>query len=234
MIRSAVLAGSLFALSPYCGPALANQYNADAASCDGSSPKTLAQLCPGGFGVPSYPNIGSQMANQPNNANMIIDAAKKAGIDPKLALAVAGAEGGMSSCAGSFSGVKGPMQLTQSTGNSYGQNRDINSQNITGGVAVLKAAIASCGSSTNIACLASRYNGSTQAEQTNWTTKVTQYKGQLDSMATSSIPSGCSDSSAPAQCELGPGGFTPGSPTAATATAPTDATITVPDSATAS
>ncbi|MBV1702922.1 MAG: lytic transglycosylase domain-containing protein [Hyphomicrobiales bacterium] len=168
----------------------ANSFNADGSSCNISAATTLQQLCPAGFGMPNYPPVASQISNNPNNANMIVQAAKYNAVPVNLALAVAASEGGMSSCAGSNTGVKGPMQVTIGTANGYGLNRNINTQNIKAGVLTLKHAISVCGSSSDIACLASVYNGSTAAQQKTWTGHVSNYLGQMASKNLS-LPMGC-------------------------------------------
>jgi hypothetical protein len=84
---------------------------------------------------------------------------------------VAHAESGISTCSGSPTGVKGVMQLTKRTGKGMGFDRDINEENIEGGVKYLGMGVNKCGS-TDYACLASWYNGSTAAEQKNWAGKV--------------------------------------------------------------
>ena len=65
-------------------------------------------------------------------------AAKMLGVDPHLAAAVAMQESGFNPNAVSPTGVKGTMQLTKATGNSYGYNRDIPDENILGGITHLK------------------------------------------------------------------------------------------------
>lgn len=98
----------------------------------------------------------------------------------------------MSACAGSHTGVQGPMQLTQATGRSFGMDRGILSENINGGVLTLKDAIRRCGGDSNIRCLADKYNGSTEAERRNWTSGVTR---RLAALQTTPIPNGCDVSS---------------------------------------
>ncbi|MCW0001476.1 lytic transglycosylase domain-containing protein [Pararhizobium sp. YC-54] len=105
------------------------------------------------------------------NVALIKHYAEKYDIPVGLALSVAHAESGISTCSGSPTGVKGVMQLTKRTGNNMGFDRDINEENIEGGVKYLGMGVNKCGS-TDYACLASWYNGSTAAEQKNWAGKV--------------------------------------------------------------
>ncbi|WP_160011067.1 transglycosylase SLT domain-containing protein [Rhizobium sp. 18055] len=105
------------------------------------------------------------------NVELIKHYAEKYNVPTGLALAVAHAESGISTCSGSPTGVKGVMQLTKRTGSSMGFDRDINEENIEGGVKYLGLGVAKCGS-TDYACLASWYNGSTATEQANWAGKV--------------------------------------------------------------
>ena len=60
---------------------------------------------------------------------------------------------------------------TNRTGRGLGFDRDINEQNVEGGVKLLSQAVKKCGG-TNYACLASYYNGSTAVEQANWSAGV--------------------------------------------------------------
>ncbi|WP_457661949.1 transglycosylase SLT domain-containing protein [Sinorhizobium medicae] len=106
-----------------------------------------------------------------NNVELIKHYAKKHNVPVGLALSVAHAESGISTCSGSPTGVKGVMQLTKRTGKGMGFDRDINEENIEGGVKYLGIGVNKCGS-TDYACLASWYNGSTAAEQKNWAGKV--------------------------------------------------------------
>lgn len=182
-----------------------NAYTSDANSCDLGQKTKLADLCPSGFGLPEYGSTQDIINRNPNNAGMIVQAANEYGVNPRLALAVSAHEGAMSACAGSFSGVRGPMQLTQGTARGYGMNRDGLSDNIRGGMATLRDAIRSCGGDHNIRCLADRYNGSTENQRRNWTNDVTR---RVAGLQTASIPQGCNGN--PAAC-LGPGDFpTPG------------------------
>lgn len=151
-----------------------NAYTSDANSCDLGQKTKLADLCPSGFGLPEYGSTQDIINRNPNNAGMIVQAANEYGVNPRLALAVSAHEGAMSACAGSFSGVRGPMQLTQGTARGYGMNCDGLSDNIRGGMATLRDAIRSCGGDHNIRCLADRYNGSTENQRRNWTNDVTR------------------------------------------------------------
>lgn len=105
------------------------------------------------------------------NVAIIRHYAKKYGVPEGLALAVAYQESRLDTCAGSHTGVKGVMQLTKQTGRSLGFDRDINEQNIEGGIAYLGKGVSRCGA-TNYSCLASWYNGSTAAEQKGWAAGV--------------------------------------------------------------
>ncbi|WP_042778349.1 transglycosylase SLT domain-containing protein [Sinorhizobium fredii] len=105
------------------------------------------------------------------NVELIKHYAEKHNVPVGLALAVAHAESGISTCSGSPTGVKGVMQLTKRTGKNMGFDRDINEENIEGGVKYLGMGVNKCGT-TDYACLASWYNGSTAAEQKNWAGKV--------------------------------------------------------------
>lgn len=116
------------------------------------------------------------------NVGLIKHYAQKYNVPVGLALAVAHAESGISTCSGSPTGVKGVMQLTKRTGNSMGFDRDINEENIEGGVKYLGMGVSKCGT-TDYACLASWYNGSTAAEQRNWAGKVGRNHGWFNSFA---------------------------------------------------
>ena len=89
------------------------------------------------------------------------------------ALGVAFHESRFDSNAGSPTGVRGVMQLTQRTARSLGYDRNINEQNIQGGMQALRNAVDRCGS-TDYACLARNYNGSTPAQQAAWAQGVRQ------------------------------------------------------------
>lgn len=123
-----------------------------------------------------------------------------------LALAVAYHESeGFNSCAGSDTGVHGPMQLTKSTGNDLGFNRDINEENIQGGMAVLKSAYQQCG--YDYACLAAAYNGSSRpGEQQGWAKGVKNADEQLKNnpaLVASACKGTCSENKAPSVNDLG-------------------------------
>jgi hypothetical protein len=224
MIIRASTAISLVMLVLEGAPAYANAFTRDAQSCDLSQRMRLTDLCPNGFGMPTYGSTQDIMARNPNNAAMIVDSANRYGVDPRLALAVSAHEGAMSACAGSFSGVQGPMQLTRDTGRGYGMDRAILSDNINGGMLTLRDAIRSCGGDQNIRCLADRYNGSTEAQRRRWTSDVTQRLASLNQPG-QATPTGCDGQ---AQCIMGPGDFPSGrTPVAATppAPAPTDVMV---------
>jgi soluble lytic murein transglycosylase-like protein len=139
----------------------------------------LSQVCADGFGQFHPGSIEQAMQAHPDNASMITSAAQQYGVPTDLALAVSYHESeGFNSCAGSATGVKGPMQLTQRTAAGLGFNRDVNEQNIEGGMALLGQAVQACGAS-NYSCLAARYNGSTAAEQAVWARGVATADEQL-------------------------------------------------------
>ena len=117
-----------------------------------------------------------------DNVELIKHYAEKHNVPVGLALAVAHAESGISTCSGSPTGVKGVMQLTKRTGKGMGFDRDINEENIEGGVKYLGMGVNKCGS-TDYACLASWYNGSTAAEQKNWAGKVGRNHAWFNSYA---------------------------------------------------
>jgi soluble lytic murein transglycosylase-like protein len=198
-------------------PADANSFTRDAQSCDLAQRTSLRELCPSGFGMPAYGSTQDIMARNPNIAGMVVDSANRYGVDPRLALAVSAHEGAMSACAGSFSGVQGPMQLTRETGRGYGLDRDILADNINGGMLTLRDAIRGCGGDQNIRCLADRYNGSTEAQRRRWTADVAQRLASLNQRG-QATPAGCDGQ---AQCIMGPGDFPTGrTPVAATPPAP--------------
>ncbi len=203
-------------------PASANGYTRDAQSCDLNQRTRLTDLCPNSFGLPTYGSTQDIMARNPNIAGMIVDSANRYGVDPRLALAVSAHEGRMSACAGSFTGVQGPMQLTQATARGYGMDRGILSDNINGGMLTLRDAIRSCGGDQNIRCLADRYNGSTEDQRRSWTSGVTERLASLNQPG-QAAPSGCDGQ---AQCIMGPGDF-PGGRTPVAATPPTPASTDV-------
>jgi len=157
----------------------------------------LRTLCPNGFGQFAPGSIAQAMQAQPQNVSMITAAADQYGVPLHLALAVSFHESeGFNSCAGSNTGVKGPMQLTVETGQDFGFNRNINEQNIKGGMALLSQAVRSCGA-TNFACLAARYNGSNAAQQAGWARGVAAADQQLTndpSLLASACQGGCSPS----------------------------------------
>jgi hypothetical protein len=163
----------------------------------------LSQLCPNGFGQFRPGSLQQAIGNQPTNVAMITAAAEKQGVPADLALAVSYHESeGFNSCAGSDTGVKGPMQLTQRTGNGLGYNRDINEQNIQGGMKLLKQCDNKCGD-TAFSCLSACYNGSPRpGEQAGWARGVQNAYSQLHNdpsllaSATSTCASG-SNSSCP-------------------------------------
>ncbi|CAM5272111.1 Membrane-bound lytic murein transglycosylase F [Aquamicrobium terrae] len=122
------------------------------------------------------------LARDAANVSLIRHYAKKYGISEGLALSVSYQEARFDTCAGSHTGVKGAMQLTKSTGRGLGFDRDINEQNVEGGVKLLSQAVKKCGG-TNYACLASYYNGSTAAEQANWSAGVGRWHGYFNEYA---------------------------------------------------
>lgn len=220
MLRPIPILLSAFFVVALAPIAKANSYDQDANSCDLNDKTSLRSLCSNGVGLPTYPSTEEMMSRNPNIANMIVDAANKHGVDPKLALAVSAHEGAMSACAGSFSGVLGPMQLTGATGRAQGMDRNILSQNIEGGVMTLGDAVKSCGGTSSIRCLADRYNGSTESQRRNWTNDVSRRYAGLNS-SNQPIPQGCGTQTA---CKMGPGDFpTPGGGTQLASTAPTPA-----------
>src|SRR5215207_8039325 len=80
------------------------------------------------------------------------------------------------------------MQLTKRTGQDLGGfDRDINEQNIEGGVKLLGKAIGRCGE-TDFKCLASMYNGSTAAEQSGWAKTARRGHDQLSGATESDFP----------------------------------------------
>lgn len=118
-----------------------------------------------------YRSPAQAVKEDAKNVELIKHYAEKYNVPVGLALSVAHAESGISTCSGSPTGVKGVMQLTKRTGKGIGFDRDINEENIEGGVKYLGMGVNKCGS-TDYACLASWYNGSTAAEQRNWAGKV--------------------------------------------------------------
>jgi hypothetical protein len=176
---------------------------------------SLTSLCPSGFTSRSGGDLATAMDRQRNNVTMVYASAQNMGVPPELALAVSYHESvGFNSCAGSDTGVKGPMQLTQRTGRSYGYDRDVNEQNINGGMKVLKVAYDKCG--MNYACLSANYNGSPRpGEQAGWARGVQSAHQKL--VNTPSLMATACNGTGVAAC-LGPGDFgTPGKPSTAVA-----------------
>ena len=190
----------------------------------------LTSLCPNGFTSRPGGDIGTAMDRQRNNVAMVYASAQNTGVPPELALAVSYHESvGFNSCAGSDTGVKGPMQLTQRTGRAYGFNRDINEQNINGGMAVLKAAYDKCG--MNYTCLSANYNGSPRpGEQAGWARGVQAAHQRL--LNTPGLMAKACNGESAAAC-LGPGDFPGREPGSQIATAgapvPSSSDIRVPD-----
>lgn len=119
-----------------------------------------------------------------SNVSLIRFYAKKYGVSEGLALSVSYQEARFDTCAGSHTGVKGAMQLTKATGRGLGFDRDINEQNIEGGVKLLGQISYQCGD-TDYTCFAKHYNGSTAAEQTGWAAGVARYHSYFDSYVSS-------------------------------------------------
>jgi len=182
----------------------------------------LSQLCPNGFGQFSPGSVQQAIGKQSTNVSMITAAAEQQGVPVDLALAVSYHESeGFNSCAGSDTGVKGPMQLTQRTGNSLGYNRDINEQNIMGGMKLLKQCDNRCGD-TAFACLSACYNGSPRpGEQAGWARGVQIAYGKLhnDPSLLASALSACSSSGSNSSCPDATGGMV------TSTTAPSSATL---------
>jgi hypothetical protein len=169
----------------------------------------LSQLCPNGFGQFNPGSLQQAIGNQPTNVAMITAAAEQQGVPVDLALAVSYHESeGFNSCAGSDTGVKGPMQLTQRTGNSLGYNRDVNEQNIMGGMKLLKQCDNRCGD-TGFSCLSACYNGSPRpGEQAGWARGVQNaYQKLHDEPALlASATSNCSSFGSNSRCPDTAGG----------------------------
>ena len=182
----------------------------------------LSQLCPNGFGQFSPGSLQQAIGNQPTNVAMITAAAEQQGVPNDLALAVSYHESeGFNSCAGSDTGVKGPMQLTQRTGNSLGYNRDVNEQNIMGGMKLLKQCDNKCGD-TAFSCLSACYNGSPRpGEQAGWARGVQNAYTKLhnDPSLLASATSKCSSSGSNSNCPDTAGGVVASSTTPSSATA---------------
>lgn len=122
------------------------------------------------------------LAHDTANVSLIRYYAKKYGVSEGLALSVSYQEARFDTCAGSHTGVKGAMQLTQGTGKGLGFDREINEQNIEGGVKLLSMGAKKCGE-TNYSCLASFYNGSNATEQANWAAGVGRWHGYFNNFA---------------------------------------------------
>ncbi|TGU46738.1 hypothetical protein EN795_31010 [bacterium M00.F.Ca.ET.152.01.1.1] len=148
---------------------------------------------------------GEALSRDAENAKLIRYYAQKYGVPEGLALSVAYQESRFDSCAGSHTGVKGVMQLTKGTGRQLGFDRDINEQNVEGGVKYLGKGVAQCGAS-NYSCLASFYNGSNAAEQAEWASGVGRWHGYFDNY----VSSGQAPAAAPPGISIvtssGPGG----------------------------
>lgn len=114
---------------------------------------------------------GEAYAEEARNVALIRKHAQTYGVPENLALAVAYHESRFDTCAGSPTGVRGVMQLTQRTGRGLGFDRDVNGENIEGGVRYLSMGVARCGAE-NYTCLAAFYNGSTPAQQADWAAGV--------------------------------------------------------------
>jgi hypothetical protein len=165
---------------------------------------SLASLCPNGFTSQSGGDMATAMDRQKNNVSMVYASAQNMGVPPELALAVSYHEAvGFNSCAGSDTGVRGPMQLTKRTGRSYGYDRDINEQNVNGGMKVLKTAYDRCG--MDYACLSANYNGSPRpGEQAGWARGVGAAHQKL--LNTPSLMAKACSGAQPAAC-VSPGDF---------------------------
>ena len=111
------------------------------------------------------------MSEEAHNVSLVRHYANQYKVSEALALAVAYHESRLDTCAGSPTGVKGVMQLTKRTGRSMGLDRDINEENIKGGVQYLAGIVNNCGD-TNYACIARRYNGASSGEQAQWANGV--------------------------------------------------------------
>ncbi|RWM48325.1 MAG: hypothetical protein EOR78_29165 [Mesorhizobium sp.] len=118
------------------------------------------------------------------NVQLIRYYAQKYGVPEGLALSAAYQESRFDTCAGSHTGVKGVMQLTKGTGKSMGFDRDVNEQNVEGGVKYLGMAVKQCGA-TNYSCLASFYNASNAAEQTQWAGGVGRWNSYFNEYVSS-------------------------------------------------
>lgn len=193
VIKRMLLIAAL-SFAPVSADAGAPKSHRDSGSCDFSKKEKLADVCDGGFGAAHIADQQILMDYSPNLTNMIVESANNNGVDPRLALAVAGHESGLNACAGSPTGVLGPMQLTQGTAREFGLDRNILSENIEGGMLVLKRAVDICGGTTNSACLAKYYNGSpTPGEQKKWAKGVEQRFAQMNRIADADMHKGCKD-----------------------------------------
>ncbi|RRH99674.1 hypothetical protein EH240_17865 [Mesorhizobium tamadayense] len=148
---------------------------------------------------------GEALSRDAENAKLIRYYAQKYGVPEGLALSVAYQESRLDSCAGSHTGVKGVMQLTKGTGRQLGFDRDINEQNIEGGVKYLGKGVAQCGAS-NYSCLASFYNGSNAAEQAEWASGVGRWHGTFDNYVSSGEAPAASPPAISIVTSSGPGG----------------------------
>jgi hypothetical protein len=210
MIRPTVLMATILTASIV----LANSCPKGDALLKNNTP--LSQACPNGFGQQKFGSIQDQITTHQENTSMIVAAAEQQGVPADLALAVSYHESeGFNSCAGSATGVVGPMQLTKGTARSLGYDRDINEQNIQGGVAVLKQAVNACGA-TNYSCLSAHYNGSTVTQQAQWAAGVASADGKLKADP-AMVASACSGDSDDKSCLVG-GGDLPTTTTTGTAT----------------
>ena len=104
-------------------------------------------------------------------------------------------------------------------------DRGVLSDNIRGGMLTLRDAIRSCGGTGNIRCLADRYNGSTEAERSNWTDGVTNRLAQMNSQ-NAQMPAACNQQQQQELCDAGPGDF-PTTPVAANPPPPSPADVVV-------
>ncbi|TIP18491.1 lytic transglycosylase domain-containing protein [Mesorhizobium sp.] len=148
---------------------------------------------------------GEALSRDAENAKLIRYYAQKYGVPEGLALSVAYQESRFDTCAGSHTGVKGVMQLTKGTGRQLGFNRDINEENIEGGVKYLGKGVAQCGAS-NYSCLASFYNGSNAAEQAAWASGVGRWHGTFDNYVSSGQAPAASPPAISIVASSGPGG----------------------------
>jgi soluble lytic murein transglycosylase-like protein len=116
-------------------------------------------------------SLEAALSEEAENASLVSETAARLGVPTTLALAVAYHESRLDECAKSHTGVWGVMQVTKLTAQTYRLNRDITEENVEAGVRVLRRAIRACGK-RDYACLASRYNGSTQSERARWASSV--------------------------------------------------------------